>query len=422
MTVGASAGERLARPGLVPLVDELVRRYGDGDAAVTVNLRGLSIDQRHALADLLGSARLPGERTRIPLSKIAAAVGVDGPDELRGAVDRLRGPIIDRRSARHAVQQERELLWEWLRVELRAVSLAPDADVLESWLDGLRSVGARGGVEVHRRRLQAVVAVLRSLPADGVTLAALANDVLGDSHGLDHGRSVAAMVLDWIARISGETRPVDAEAVRRAWERVGVAPDPLSSTVLALGLRPGPSSDDPVAEVLRAMWTVREPVVLTLAQLRRWPVQPLPGDAVCFVVENPSLIAEAAARRWTGPALICSSGRPTVAVLTLLRQLGEHGATIYQHADFDPVGLAISAWLAERAGTVPWRMNETDYTHAIGSGDRPRPPIAGPVPATPWDPTLSAAMTSAGGAVYEEEVRACLLDAIQSCAGIRPHP
>jgi uncharacterized protein (TIGR02679 family) len=272
-------------------------------------------------------------------------------------------------------------------------------------------------VEVHRRRLQAVVAVLRSLPADGVTLAGLANDILSDSHGLDHGCGVAAMVLDAVARIHGEPRPVDAEAVRLAWERVGVAPDPLSSTVLVLGLSPGPSSDDPVAEMLRAMWKVREPTVLTLAQLRCWPVRPLPRDAVGFVVENPSLIAEAATRRWVGPPLICSSGRPTVAVLALLRQLGAHGATIYQHADFDPAGLAISAWLAERAGTVPWRMNETDYKSAIGSGDRTRPPIEGAVPATPWDPTLSTAIVSARRAVYEEEVRASLLAAIQSATG-----
>jgi uncharacterized protein (TIGR02679 family) len=411
------AAQRLARPGLAPLLDELARRYGEGDTPLTLTLHGLSIDQRHALADLLGAAKLPRERTSLPLSKIATAVGVDSADELHRAVERLRGPIIDRRSMRLAARQERALLWEWLRAELRTIPLLPDPHVLEAWVQDLRSAGARGGVEVHRQRLQAVVAVLRSLPADGVTLAGLANDILGDSHGLDRGRSVAVMVLDALARIHGETRPVDAEAVRFAWERVGVAPDPLSSTVLILGLNPSSSSDDPVAEMLRAMWTVREPMVLTLAQLRRWPVQPLPRDAVGFVVENPSLIAEAATRRWAGPPLVCSSGRPTVAVLALLRQLGAHGATIYQHADFDPAGLAISAWLAERAGTVPWRMSEDDYHSAIGSGERTRPPIAGPVPATPWDPTLSTAMASAGSAVYEEEVRVSLLDSIQSASG-----
>jgi uncharacterized protein (TIGR02679 family) len=416
VTAEQTAYARLARPGLAPLVDELARRYRDGDTVSTVTLRALSIEQRHALADLLGTAKLPGERTRLPLSKVTAAVGVDSADELRGLVERLRGPILDHRSARLAERRERQLLWEWLRAELGTVALTTDAKALESWLDDLRSAGARGGVEAHRRRLQAVVAVLRLLPADGVTLAGLANDVLGDPHGFDHGRSVAAMVLDAVARIRGESRPLDAEAVRVAWERVGVAPDPLSSTVLTLGLSPTSSSDDPVAAVLRAMSTVHEPVVLTLAQLRRWPVRCPPSDAAGFVVENPSLIAEAAARGWAGPPLVCSSGRPTVAVLTLLRQLHAHGGTIYQHADFDPVGLAITAWLADRAETVPWRMNATDYTKAVGSADRHRPPITGPVPATPWDPTLSAVMASVRCAVYEEEVRVSLLDAINSVA------
>jgi hypothetical protein len=44
--------------------------------------------------------------------------------------------------------------------------------------------------------------------------------------------------------------------------------------------------------------------------------------------------------------------------VTLLRQLGADGAILAQHADFDLTGLGITAWLAERAGTRPWRMGE----------------------------------------------------------------
>src|ERR1700738_4199674 len=174
-----ATSQRLARPDLAPLVDELARRDGDGGTPITVTLQGLSIDQRHALADLLGAAKLPGERTSLRLSTITSAVGFDNGDDLRRVVEQLRGPIVDRRSARGAARRERASLWEWVRAELRAVPLLADADV-EAWVDDLRSAGVRGGVEVHRRRLQAVVAVLRSLPADGVTLAGLANDILRD--------------------------------------------------------------------------------------------------------------------------------------------------------------------------------------------------------------------------------------------------
>lgn len=47
--------------------------------------------------------------------------------------------------------------------------------------------------------------------------------------------------------------------------------------------------------------------------------------------------------------------------MTLLRQLAASGGPIYQHADFDPPGLAVTAWLHERAGTQPWRMTAADY-------------------------------------------------------------
>jgi len=188
-----------------------------------------------------------------------------------------------------------------------------------------------------------------------------------------------------------------------------VVPDPLSSTVLALGLEA--HGDGPLDAWLRTAAAAGEPVVLTLAQLRRWPVTPLPTNAVVYVVENPSLLTEAASRAWSGPPIVCSSGRPTLATVTLLRQLGAGGAALVQHADFDPAGLGITAWLAERAGTRPWRMGERHYRAALAA-PRPRRPIAGMVPPTPWDPTLQAAMAGTGVAVFEEELRHELLDAI----------
>lgn len=147
-----------------------------------------------------------------------------------------------------------------------------------------------------------------------------------------------------------------------------------------------------------------EPVVLTLAQLRRWPLAPLATDQVAYVVENPSLVADAARRNWSGPPLVCSSGRPTVAVVTLLRQLAVHGATLYQHADFDPAGLAMTAWIADRAGTVPWRMTSRDYLAAVVAPPNGQDPV-GAVPDTPWDPLLGVVMRESGARVYEEQLR-----------------
>ncbi len=240
-------------------------------------------------------------------------------------------------------------------------------------------------------------------------LPALAHDVLGDPHALDSGRTVAGMVLDAIAAAADRPPATDAETTRILWESVGVAPDLLSSTVLVLGLRA--DKRHPLGPYLSACADGAEPVVLTLAQLRRWPLAALSRAEAVFVVENPSVVAEAARRVWSGPVLVCSSGRPTVAVVTLLRQLGADGAVVYQHADFDPAGLSITAWLADRAGTIPWRMCSSDYSARLTTS-RVRRGLTGAVPPTDWDPPLRGAITHAGVAIFEEEVRSSLLDSM----------
>lgn len=407
MNDGRVAHERLGRPELAPLVDELARRFGDGTPPVAITVRDLSLGQRLALADLFGDHRLPDEDARVRIEQIVAALRLSGVAELRSAIEMLRGPIVDRRLRRTRIRDERDELWAWLASEAASLPLFAGVSP-ERWVSVCRAFGARGGVERHRRRLDDAVAVLRALPADDRPLAGFADDVIGEPHALDRGRTLTAIVLDAIAVSLGRGRAADAESARLLWEAVGVVPDPLSSTVLVLGLRPD-VLEDPLAHWLRACAGLSEPVVLTLAQLRRWRVAPLPPHSEAYVVENPSLIADAAGRGWRGPVLVCSSGRPTIAVLTLLRQLGAAGATLYQHADFDPAGLSISAWLAQRAGTSPWRMTAGHYAAAV-EVDRRRLPLVGSVPETPWDPRLRDVMTEAAVAVYEEELRVTLLD------------
>lgn len=403
---------RLARPELAPLVDELCRRFGEGGDPTVVTVRGLSTGQRQALADLFGLDRLPGPRVRV--DRLVGALGLASAAALRGELESLRGPLPDRRAERRADRSARDELWAWLAVEAAAVlpALGAGPAAPAAWVKRLRSQGARGGVDAHRRRLEWALQVLRALPADGVPLAAFADDLTGDPHALDPGRRLAAPVLDGVALAAGSPLPSDAESARHLWESVGVAPDPLSSTVLVLGLAVG--APPPLGPWLAAARDAGEPVVLTLAQLRRWPVDPLPVGEVAYVVENPSLVAEAARLGWTGPALVCSSGRPTVAVVTLLRRLAAGGATILQHADFDAVGLAITGWLAERAGTTPWRMSAADYRAAAAEVEEGQDLLA--LPPTPWDPHLAVAMAALGRPVYEERLRAALLDAMSATA------
>ncbi len=402
---------RLGRPELAPVVDELARRFSNGEIPVSLTLDDLPDPARQAIADLLGAERLPGRRSRLPIARILTSLHLASVEDLRRVVVELRGPLPDRRAARRTAVATRAALWAWVSHEVARLSVASDPDVLLPWVESLQARGIRGGVGVYRERLERVLAVLRKLPADDVGLAALGTDCTGDPHALDYGRAVGTLILDALARAADLPRPHDAETARLLWERFGVVPDALSSTVLAIGL-PG-HGGSPLAHWLAAAAAAGEPVVLTLANLRRWPVAPLGPDERVYVVENPSVVAEAAARGWFGlPPLVCSSGRPTVAVVTLLRQLTVGGAIAYQHADFDATGIGITTWLTQRAKTVPWLMDAGSYVAAVRGRSERGSEMTGKIPPTPWSPELHDALEQARVPVYEEEIRDALLAAM----------
>ncbi|HEX9315330.1 MAG TPA: TIGR02679 family protein [Actinomycetota bacterium] len=338
---------RAQRPELDVLWDELARRMGASDSPVTaVTLRGLGDEARRGLADLLGADRLPGSTCRVRTDAVAAALGVDVAG-LRGLVEDLRGPLANRAAVRSAERARREELWAWLFAEASELGLA-------SWAAKIRAAGVPGGdVEAHRQRLADVLGVLDALPSDGISLAALAADVLGDPHALDFGRWSGFLVLEALACLRGVPPPSTAEGARELWAAFGVQKDSLSPSVLVLGLRP--SGDDPLACGLRDMAEASEPARITLSQVRRWPFVSGAGSDV-FVFENPSILAEAAARGWAGPPLVCTSGWPNVAGLTLLRQLAAAGCRLHLHADWDGPGLAIVQLLVARIGGEPWEM------------------------------------------------------------------
>ena len=408
-----SAVARLEVAGLAPVVAELARRFEDGSPVTQITVHELDEDQRASVADLLGRDRLPGRTVRIALATLLGALGLHGVAELRAAVEMMTGPLGDRRADRDEQRQRRAQLWSWCAEQAAGVPLLSGSEGVAGWMDLLRHAGVRGGSDgevAYRHRMGQAMTVLRELPLQAPTsLAAFADDRLADPHALDRGSLVEGLVLDALSMVLGEPRPRDAEAVRQLWERVGVVPDPLSSAVTVLGLRP--RGDDVFADWLCHCADATEPTVVTLAQLRRWPLAPLHVSEVTFVVENPSLLSYAAAEKWTGAPIICSSGRPTLAVVTLIRQLSAGGSTCRQHADFDATGLGITAWMAERAGTTPWLMTADAYCEAIAV-QRERVPLESMIPDTDWDPALGPAMRTAGVSVYEEEIRLTLLDAM----------
>lgn len=174
----------------------------------------------------------------------------------------------------------------------------------------------------------------------------------------------------------------------------------LTAPVLAFGL---PGDTTTATGRALAVWAdAGQPVHLSLRQLLRDPPRlPLGGRAV-FVCENPSVVAEAAARVGTDCApLVCTSGHPAAAATTLLQQLSAAGAQLRYHGDFDWPGLTIANNVLRRHSATAWHMTAADYTGALGAAGRP---LRGAPTSAGWDPALTAAMRRHGLRIEEELV------------------
>lgn len=382
----------LRAPHLATLWKETHRRLSTGARVTSVRLRGLTDDERHALAELLGVDRLPTADARIVLDAVREAIR---PCSLEAVLTVLIGPIDDATRRRSEAADERRELWAWLESH----PLMNERPALRAWAARIRAEPVLGTVAETRGQLSEALKVLAALPADRLPLPVLAQRCLNDPHALDDGR-VPTLVLRAIAVETGNPEPFDSEQRRRTWVAAGVVTDDLSSTVLVAGL--APEGDTLLATVLRAARAEGEATQVTLAQLRNGPGAFAPDRTRIFVVENPSIMQAALNHFGSSvPALVCVSGRLHVAARILLRSLAESGGELRYHGDFDPTGVSIAADVAERFGARLWRMGAADYLSALGPGPRFDPTA---VPATPWDDFLAEVMRREGVAVYEEAV------------------
>lgn len=388
----------LRRPELAPLWAEAHRRLSSGRAVSTIQVEMPTLDQRHAVADLLGLPLRPPSPYRVSIAKLDRilldAVGRD----TRSVVGEVIGPLDDVAARRAEGRVAREELWSWVRTH-PVVAAQP---ALQDWVGGLRVVD--GSADATRTLLGRALDVLAVLPAPGRPLPAFAQDVLGDPHALDDDTRLSTLVLRGLAAIHGVDPPSTAQARHDLWERSGVSGDQLSVSVLAAGLRP--TGDDLVARLLNACADAAHAASLTLAQLRATPRLELGVDTV-WAVENPTVLALALERFGVEcPPVVCTSGWPNGAAVALLRLLS--GVTVLYHGDLDGEGVRIAAHLAVTTGVRPWRMTSADYRAAV----RDRGPSAGRVTDAPWDADLAAALRERAVAVPEEQVASALLDAM----------
>lgn len=374
----------LGAPGLEWLVGRARDRISRGlPLTGTVVRRSVTTAEREALARFIGRPVTAGDSASVSLDDVDRLLReneiADGG--LAEAVVALGGPVAIRHDEASRLREE----WAVAHEPLRALG-----ESHPRWMPWIEQVNLRRrSTDSVEARLLASEAsrVLERLPASGITIGVLANEVLGDSHALDGGRPVTGLVLAAIRSLDLE----QALEARQLWESVGVAPDELSSTVLVHAM--------PYLNSARSETTAL-PHYLTLQQLDRLNLFDVDLSGVeIFVCENPSVVAASA--RIESPPLVCLRGQPSAATVRLLTQLSTAGATFRYHGDFDWGGIRIANGLFRRFGFSPWRFRAPDYERIVGIAGTPL--LGKPVPAD-WDQGLTNAMTKFSIKIEEEAV------------------
>jgi uncharacterized protein (TIGR02679 family) len=400
--VDAPADSRLQRllggEALASLRARLRQRLERGVTG-TFRLGGLNGAERHALASLLGRRARTADSMTLDIGELDAVLRHAGvAATLREALERLDGPIVDRKVERTALQVQWQALRECCADERLAAWIGqPRSLALLKRLG--RSPGTAGKI------LDAAQAVLGKLPAAGTPRSRLAAEVLGDAHGLDSGRPVASVVLAALrwenAEAADDEMLANDDSARDVWAAAGVLVNELARPALFLNL--------PVAEGFHPP-TSGEPGYLSLRALLRVPPCWDVAARHIYVCENPNLVAIAADALGARCApLVCTDGMPGAAQRTLLFQLARAGARLQYHGDFDWAGLKIGNWVMRACGAQPWRYGTADYLTAIGGLSVPGRSLGAESVEADWDSGLAKAMRTDGRAIDEEAVAAILI-------------
>lgn len=392
----SDARDRLARllggAALAPLRARLRGRYGRGRASGVVTLAKLTLEERDALAGLLGRRPSEAGSLRFDLAELDERLRNAGlASSLRHALELLDGPVIDLAAARA------ETIHQWETVCSTAGNPRLAAFLADGRGLGLLKRLARQ-VPAATRLVEQVQAVLAQLPAAALARSHLAAQVLGDAHALDPGSPVATIVLAVLRHgRMGDDDAEEGETVRELWAAAGVLVNELARPALFLNL-PG------------SLGISGEPGYLSLrALMRAAPTWDVSARDV-YVCENPNLVAIAADALGAHCApLLCTDGMPAAAQRTLLLQLAAAGARLRYHGDFDWPGIAIANVVNGLSGAAPWRFGVADYRAALEEYPESTRPLAGNAVEARWDSALMAAMYTHGRAIDEEALAAGLL-------------
>ena len=372
--------------------------------------------ERRAIIGVTGVHQPAGtKRMTVRLAELDSSLIQATGLSLAGVLAALGEPLRNRPAAAASLAAARAALIEMAEHS----SLNESCPWYRAWLSGLITDGtvtrlANNGDATALGQAVRVLEYLGARPADvsPVALPALAAHITGDTKALNHGTTLATLVMRALALREDVGRPASAAQRRELWDLSDVIADDLASRVLVLNLA---AQGDGLAEWLTGAARYGTPFQVTLHQLDTHPIRLRP--ARIFACENPAVLRRACAE--LGPAcppLICAEGQPSTAFHKLVRIAVASGSELAYHGDFDWPGVAITAKVIDRHGARPWRMTAGDYLSGVKAGDTAIALAGKPVP-TPWDPGLRETMRSTGRTVYEETVADQLLADLAS-----PHP
>ena len=412
----------------------------------TLEVAGLSRDERHALSDVVGSP-VTGATVRLRLADLDHRFRARTGRGVAEVVTWVTGRVLVDRAAqrRDAIalrQGPFDAAREWLLKELpsgshaagaprASVGLLPSAATgwVDDWLaalrrDGVLTAGSDGtSVLITALRVLEGCGAFGNGPARVHARTDLAARITGSSHGLDDGSKVALVVLRAAAARSGTRLPRSASERRRLWEALGVVVDRVSATCLVWNITPAPmpaaltpilAGAGPSGTAHRTDGGPPAPGAADAGVAPRhltwWDLDSgvafLKGQRT-LVCENPRTLEAIAERGPTaeGIGLVCTMGRANLVVQEVLKRLVTSGAVLRYHGDFDWAGLALANSCLAEFGAAPWLMGPDDYHGGHGSE-----PLSGRPIQADWDQELAAAMRARGVAVHEEAVLESLVE------------
>lgn len=363
--------------GFTRLFAAAQRKYESiGRIGGTVRLSRLREEEKEKLSGLLARSLKKQQSLTLRLQELENILRASRFEiDLLSLLNLLYGEKVKPKSVQ---QGEAESAWRAFIGQLRNGAVKEKTRL---WLDGVaegRGYGYRTFREIYdqiklgqgENHLLAVIRGIEQLPVgEKQQLPIFAAKISGDPHFLDRdcpwGRLFYYGLLAYL-KDPGEEEPFDdgktsSYRIRKQYEQAGILLDALSSQVLVID----PNESSSYAITLDGIERFRE----------RWEdsktdryddhfsfINRTMAVKHIFVSENPS-VCEALARRIGKtdrpvPAILCTSGQPSVAALQLLDFFADHGVMIHYSGDLDVKGLEIAISLEKRFGPNwrPWGM------------------------------------------------------------------